>query len=276
MISFSHWLGRMFSKVMRFLGVRLDTWAVGLHRWFTAWLMVLKLRFAAWASWRHPVWLVALALLVVVLVLVRSPSRPVAPVHRPVQSAPVIPHKLSTGMDAAVIAALASARQEAVGLGQRRVAALVGTLAQRVQTVFVPWYLSFGRRKLEEIRAYNTFAMSWLGGLASGNFQDESRRILIKTFEDEFSARVLTPMETRQALQAIGREVAQDYGTRVTLRFRIFRNGAPSLSPSGRNTLRNFPRGNSPWQISQWWCHYQRWLLRIRSGKFWGMTLEGP
>jgi hypothetical protein len=164
------------------------------------------------------VWLVALALLVVVLILVRSPTHPVAPVHRPVPSAPATPpKKVTTGMDAAIVAALSDARQEAVGLGQRKISALVGSLAQRVQTVFVPWYLSFGRRKLEEIRAYNTFAMSWLGGLASGNFQDESRRILIKTFEDEFSARVLTPMETRQALQAISREVAQDYGTRVTL-----------------------------------------------------------
>ncbi|CAK0756215.1 conserved hypothetical protein [Gammaproteobacteria bacterium] len=210
----------MFGRVTRSLGGWFNEWVVGQRRRFTAWMKVLKLRFAAWSSWRHPVWMVALALLVVMLILMRSPARSVAPAHRLVLSATpmtILPSKVVTGMDAAIVAALGDARQEAVGLGQRKVAALVGTLAQRVQTDFVPWYLSFGRRKLEEIRAYNTFAMSWLGGLASGNFQDESRRILIKTFEEEFAARVLTPMETRQALQAIGREVAQDYGTRVTV-----------------------------------------------------------
>ncbi|CAK0758199.1 conserved hypothetical protein [Gammaproteobacteria bacterium] len=244
MSSFSHWLGRMLRKVVRFLGARLDAWAVGLHRRFTAWLTVIRLRFAAWASWRHPVWLVALALLVAVLILVRGPSHPVAPVHRPVPSVvPVSPPKLGTGMDAAIVAALAGARQEAVGLGQRRVAALVGTLAQRVQTVFVPWYLSFGRRKLEEIRAYNTFAMSWIGGLASGNFQDESRRILVKTFEDEFSARVLTPMETRQALQAIGREVAQDYGSRVTLALQNIQERRAISFPKWQKYLEKLPPG---------------------------------
>jgi hypothetical protein len=210
----------MFGKLFRFLHGRFNEWVVGQQRRFASRLTVLRLRFAAWSSWRHPVWLIALALLVVVLILVRGPGHPKVPAHPPLPaSAPLtfLPDKITPGMDAEIIVAMAEARQEAIGLGQRKVAALVSTLGQRVQGEFVPWYLSFGRRKLEEIRAYNTFAMSWLGGLASGNFEDESRKILIKTFEDEFSARVLTPMATRKELQAVGREVAQDYGTRVTL-----------------------------------------------------------
>jgi hypothetical protein len=236
----------MLGKVTRFLGRRLEEWVVGQQRRLAAWQTVLKLRFAAWASWRHPVWLVALALLVVVLMLVRSPYHPVAPVHQPTP-APGAPtpssKKLTEGMDSAIITALAEARKEAVGLGQRKVAALVGGLNQRVQDVFVPWYLSFGRRKLEEIQAYNTFAMSWLGGLASGNFKDESRRILVKTFEEEFSARVLTPMETRHALQAIGREVAQDYGTRVTLALQNLRERRSISFPRWQRYLEKLPPG---------------------------------
>ncbi|CAK0764549.1 hypothetical protein CCP3SC1AL1_3570002 [Gammaproteobacteria bacterium] len=108
----------------------------------------------------------------------------------------------------------------------------------------MPWYLSFGRRKLEEIRAYNTFAMSWIGGLASGNFQDESRRILVKTFEDEFSGRVLTPMETRQTLQVIGREVAQDYGSRVVSALQTLQQQRGLSFPKWQKYLERLPSGH--------------------------------
>ena len=225
---------------------RLDAWVAGVRERILAKKTRLKQYFRAWASWRHPIWLIALVALIVILVLARGPghSHSAVPIQRPVPSAPAPTSKVSNGMDAAIVAVLAEARQEAVGLGQRRVAALVGTLDQRVQTVFVPWYLSFGRRILEEIRAYNTFAMSWLGGLASGNFQDESRRILIKTFEDEYSARVLTPMETRQALQAIGREVAQDYGTRVTVALQNLQEKRGISFPKWQKYLEKLPSGH--------------------------------
>jgi len=228
---------------VRFFSRRLDEWVTGQQRRLIAWRTVWRLRFAAWSSWRHPVWVVALVLLMVVLMVVRRPSTSVTPVHRPAPTISVPAPKDNTGIDPAIFVALAEARHESVGLGQRRIAALVGNLAQRVQGVFVPWYLSFGRRKLEEIRAYNTFAMSWLGGLASGNFQDESRRILIKTFEEEFAARVLTPMETRQALQAIGREVAQDYGRRVTVALQNLQEQRSFSFAKWQRYLENLPHG---------------------------------
>ena len=243
----SSWFGRLLGRGARFLGARVDAWLTKRRKRFAAWKASLKARFAAWASWQHPIWLVALAVLIVVLILVRGPSTPVAPVLHPTPPVPTTAApKLSTGMDAEIVAALGSARQESISLGQRRVAALVGTVDERVQTIFVPWYLSFGRRKLEEIRAYNTFAMSWLGGLASGNFQDESRRILIQTFEDEFSARVLTPMETRQALEAIGREVAQDYGTRVTIALQNIQERRSISFAKWQRYLEHLPPGQIP------------------------------
>ncbi len=243
MTPFSRWV----SKGIRSLGGWVHTWLVRQRRRFYARVTALKLRFAAWSSWRHPVWVVALALLILVLVLARGPSRPVETLHPPAQRPPAsaVP-KLSTGMDADIIALLAAARQESVGLGQRRVAALMGTLDQRVQTIFVPWYLSFGRSEIERIRAYNTFAMSWIGGLTSGNFQDESRKILIQTFEGEFAEKVLTPMETRRALEAIGREVAQDYGTRVTVGLQNLQEHRSMSFVKWQKYLASLPPGQIP------------------------------
>ncbi len=247
MRSSSRWYGRVVGWGTRFLGAWVEAWVEKRRRRFAAWVAAQKRRFSAWSSWQHPVWLVALALLIIVLILARGPSPPVSLVHRTVPSTAVVAvPKLSTGMDAGVVTALAGARQESVGLGQRRVAALMGTLDQRVQTVFIPWYLSFGRSKLEEIRAYNTFAMSWIGGIASGNFQDESRRILIQTFENEFAARVLTPMETRQALEAIGREVAQDYGTRVTVALQNLQERRSIPFAKWQKYLGSLPPGQIP------------------------------
>jgi len=168
-------------------------------------------RLSAWTSWRHPLWLLGVALLATALWVVRSPPRLSAP------SATISARAPKPAIDPAFLAIMEGARQEAVELGQRRLTGLIGTLSQRVETSFLPHYLSFGRRKLEEIRAYNTFAWGQVKAIFGGERLDAATPILIATFEEDFSERVLTPPTTREALRDVGREVARHYAMLVAV-----------------------------------------------------------
>lgn len=129
-------------------------------------------------------------------------------------------------IDRQVTALLVTARlQQAMAL-QRRVTALVGTLRGRLDHDFLPWYLSFGRRKFEELGAYNLYArdrmVEWLGG----GHQESAQVKLITTFESEFALQVLRPEITKRALREIGRDLADGYANRIAIGLREIQDGA--------------------------------------------------
>lgn len=150
-----------------------------------------------------------------------SPSQDAAvPVPAP------LPERDWAAIDQRVSELLATARlQQAMQL-QSRLVALSGTLRTRVDRTFVPWYLSFGRRKLEELGAYNLYARDRLMEWAGGGRQDSAQIKLITTFETEFAAQVLRPDETRRALRHIGQDVADGYASRVAVGLREIQNQA--------------------------------------------------
>jgi hypothetical protein len=168
------------------------------------------LQLSAWISWRNTLWLLlGVTLLAMALWVVRSPLRPSEPLGT------IGARSVRPAIDPAFLSTMEAARQEAVELGQRRLTGLIGTLSQRVETNFLPHYLSFGRRKLEEIRAYNTFAWGQIKALFGGERLDAAVPILIATFDEDFTDRVLTPLATRGVLRNIGREVARQYAMLV-------------------------------------------------------------
>lgn len=183
-----------------------------------AWLQAISQRLGAWSSWRHPVWPLALLTLATVLVVVRAPPTPPPPPPNIQAEPPPNPPASGPTMDPGFLPILAAARREAVTLGHKRLTTLTRTLSRRVETAFLPRYLSFGRRKFEEIRAYNTFAWERAKGLFGRTpGQDSSIPFLLTTFENDFTALVLTPAETRQSLRRLGREVAQYYAYLVMI-----------------------------------------------------------
>lgn len=179
--------------------------------------------------WRREGWAaLALALLVAMAFfqetdrpVVEREERPSAVQLSPVSPASAAPVALpSTGnweaADKAISEALVDAVRQSRGLGLKRLNNLVNVLNDRVGTTFVPWYLSFGRRKLEELGAYNAYALDWIHGVVTGEFQDTGTPALMATFEQQFVEQVLKPEETRHALMEVGREVALDFGNRMS------------------------------------------------------------
>lgn len=121
---------------------------------------------------------------------------------------------------------LVTARQRQGLVLRRRIAALVATLRNRVDREFVPWYLSFGRRKLEELGAYNLYARDCLIEWLTGEHQQSAQISMISTFEDEFSRQVVRPDGLRQHLEQIGQEMADDYARHVAVGLREIQDGA--------------------------------------------------
>ncbi|MEO5335742.1 MAG: hypothetical protein H7841_02440 [Magnetospirillum sp. WYHS-4] len=118
-------------------------------------------------------------------------------------------------VDRQIAEILLTARRESQALAQKRISELAHALNERVSSAFLPWYLSFARRKLEELRAYNYYAVDWLHNLATGETRDSGTPALMATFEEQFSEQVMKPEDTRRRLQGIGRETAQEFGSRV-------------------------------------------------------------
>lgn len=147
-------------------------------------------------------------------------------------------------IDPAFLTIMETARQEAIELGQRRLIALITTISRRVENNFLPHYLSFGRRKLEELTAYNTFAWQQIKSLFIEIKGDVATPLLQKSFEDDFSTLVLTPPHTKEILHNIGREIARQYS---------------SLVAAGIQKLQE----NRNIQFAQW----QKYLDSIRPGQ---------
>jgi len=198
---------------------------------------VLFLRLSAWISWRQPLWLLGVALLATALWVVRSPPRLSAPFATIGVRVP------KPAIDPAFLATMEAARQESVELGQRRLTGLIGTLSKRVESSFFPHYLSFSRRKLEEIRAYNTFALGQVKAIFGGVRLDAATPILIATFEDDFSDRVLTPPATREALRNVGREVARHYAMLVAMGLQKFQESRGISFAQWQRYLEGIPPG---------------------------------
>jgi hypothetical protein len=159
--------------------------------------------------------MVAIALLMLVLIGVSNPHYPIAP--SAVVAAPVTEPRTGAAPDPEFIPILAAARHEAVALGQKRLNELIRSFSKRVESAFVPHYLSFGRRKLEEIRAYNAFAWDRIKAVFGHPVQDSSIPLLVTTFDKDFSGMVTMPAASRRSLHDIGNEVAQRYADLVMI-----------------------------------------------------------
>lgn len=191
------------------------------------------------ARWLWPAALSLLALALVLLVALPRGSEPVenaatavfpsglvtsaaeaAPAHGPVVW-PEIDRELRGAFVAARARALAEARQRLDGL--------VDGMRRRVAEDFLPWYLSFARRKIEELRAYNLFALDKLHGAVTGRHRDTASPALIATFEEQFGERVLAREATRTALGGLAQDVADRYGAALADEMRQIqrRHGVP-------------------------------------------------
>ena len=158
------------------------------------------------------------------------PDRPAAPTVKISETAPLtpamrpLPARDWGKIESRVAELLTTARlQQSMAL-QERVSAFSSTLRGRVERTFLPWYLSFGRRKLEELGAYNLYARDRLTEWMGGGRQESAQVKLITTFEAEFAKQVLRPDETRHTLRRIAQDVADGYANRVAIGLREIQN----------------------------------------------------
>ncbi|MEO5373892.1 MAG: hypothetical protein H7840_06375 [Alphaproteobacteria bacterium] len=114
-------------------------------------------------------------------------------------------------VDREVLTAVTTARQRALGRAQGRFNQMMTAISGRVEHNFIPWYASFGRRKIEELQAYNHFATDKVRQFLTGEARDSGTPALVATFEHEFSLRVLKPTETREAIRVLARDTVADY-----------------------------------------------------------------
>ncbi|KOR30763.1 hypothetical protein TI04_04260, partial [Achromatium sp. WMS2] len=146
-------------------------------------------------------------------------------------------------IDQAFLSIMEAARQESIELGQRRLIRLATVLSRRVETNFLPVYLSFGRRKLEELTAYNSFAWRKIRSLFGGEPEETTTPILLESFNRDFSDLVLTPSSTKEALRAIGREVARHYAATVASGLQKIQESRGIQFPQWQRYLDNIPPG---------------------------------
>ncbi|CAA7618283.1 hypothetical protein MCP1_210071 [Candidatus Terasakiella magnetica] len=118
-------------------------------------------------------------------------------------------------VDRKVANLLMTARLQQELILQSRIGVLSGTFRTRVERDFLPWYLSFGRRKLEELDAYNLYARDRLVEWTGGGVQNSAQAKLVATFESEFSRQVLRSDDTRKALRQLGQDLGEGYAGRV-------------------------------------------------------------
>lgn len=113
---------------------------------------------------------------------------------------------------------LAAARRNAVTTAQAGLREIIDGNAHRLHTVFLPGYLSFIDRKLAELKAYNLFALDWVIGKLTGQPQDRSTPSLIADFEAPFLSQVVSPIQTRQQMTAVGNATASRYAADLEAR----------------------------------------------------------
>lgn len=164
-------------------------------------------------KWWHLLWWSGFTMMVVVWILI-NPMSP--PSQTPITTEVDTPKPT---IDPAFLNIMETARQESIELGQRRLTRLVDALSHRVEAIFLPHYLSFSRRKLEELSAYNTFAVEQIKSLFGGKNDDTATPMLLRSFEENFVSLVLIPNHTQEILRNIGREVARQYSALVAIGF---------------------------------------------------------
>jgi hypothetical protein len=170
---------------------------------------------------------IVIAALLVLLASWPAPPPP-APAPRPEAAAPPAappPDRDWAAIDRRIGDVLLSARLQQSAALQRRVGALTTSMRNRVGRDFLPWYLAFGRRKLEELNAYNLYARDRVTEWLTGERQQTAQMKLQTTFENEFVLQVLRPEETRRDLQRIGQDVADSYAERVAAGLREIQEG---------------------------------------------------
>lgn len=118
---------------------------------------------------------------------------------------------------------LAAARQKTIATAQAGIQGVVEGNTYRLHTVFLPDYLAFFDRKLEELKAYNLYALDWVSNLWTGQRQDRSAPSLIADFETPFLNDVVAPERTRLALTAISHAAAADYASDMTNRLGLLK-----------------------------------------------------
>lgn len=131
-----------------------------------------------------------------------------------------------SAIDRQVAQVLLTARLQQAAVLQRRAAALAASMRSRVGRDFLPWYLSFGRRKLEELHAYNLYARDRVVEWLTGERQQSAQMTMLTTFENEFGRQVLRPEETRRNLLRIGQDIADGYAERVAAGLHEIQDGA--------------------------------------------------
>jgi hypothetical protein len=198
--------------------------------------------FAAWSSWRHPVWLLFLLAIIATLLLVgnaptqEGPSAAALPGERAGQRAP-------QRLDLAFVAILEKARIEAIALAHRRLQHQINIKRQRVETRFLPAYLSFGERKLEEVQAYNLYALDRLNKWLGRPQQDRSTDLLVENFRRVFAEESLRPEETRRMLQRLGMEVAGHFTWLTAVGLEELRLAQGADSVTWQEHLESLPTG---------------------------------
>lgn len=152
-------------------------------------------------------------LVAVVILAVWGGACPITPAAamEPVDSPPIA----WTEVDRELAAALSTARLRAFGKAQVRFSQLMTAVSGRVEHDFIPWYASFGRRKIEELQAYNHFATDKARQFLTGEARDSGTPVLVATFESEFSRRVLKPDEMREAIRVLARDIMADYSSTI-------------------------------------------------------------
>jgi hypothetical protein len=147
-----------------------------------------------------------------------------------------------TAIDRRIAILMTTARQEQAGMLRYRVGVLAKTMHVRVNRDFLPWYLSFGRRKLEELSAYNLYAHDRVVAWMTGERQQSAQIALISTFESEFSRQVIRPDELRHEMQQIGQDLATAYANRIAVGLRAIQDESDISFMDWQTHLAEMPR----------------------------------
>ncbi|MGE4219583.1 MAG: hypothetical protein AB7G39_09070 [Alphaproteobacteria bacterium] len=114
-------------------------------------------------------------------------------------------------LEVAIADRMTETRGAVASLVAIRIEELVVGMRLRLEEVFLPQYLSFPRRKYQELKAYNAYLLDWVHNLLTGDDRDTSMPALVADFEEAFLSRVVMPDDVRPKLAAAGEEAARIY-----------------------------------------------------------------
>ena len=143
-------------------------------------------------------------------------------------------------LDVAVAERMTETRGAVASLVAIRIEELVVGMRMRLEEIFLPQYLSFPRRKYQELKAYNAYLVDWFHNLLTGDDRDTSMPALVADFEEAFLSRVVMPEDVRPKLAAAGEEAARVYLVELANgleALRIRRGVSPSVWQAQLDTL---------------------------------------